>query len=244
MFHQIRSGCEAWRDRLLKRMADLEAYNHTVLLGAELHGFHTGSRLRLSATHTFQNKEWYSNEETTAMLLNPQIWRNPAGVVLDDQGFTEDCYGLVIDEDEFGDMCDWSGPMTVLEQKWPYYNGVLIHNPMHEDRFVGIKKNHAGHRRRDTSEIACTRYEVKGTYRCRRRTVLPDNFEEIAGYPAPFPGLMVLQYQLAPNAPRAVRVHAAEVVVADVEFRRNQLGELYVPLYGGPARPPGMLPPF
>lgn len=140
MFHQIRSGCEAWRDRLLKRMADLEAYNHTVLLGAELHGFHTGSHLRLSATHTFQNKEWYSNEETTAMLLNPQIWRNPAGVVLDDQGFTEDCYGLVIDEDEFGDMCDWSGPMTVLEQKWPYYNGVLIHNPMHEDRFVGIKK--------------------------------------------------------------------------------------------------------
>lgn len=85
---------------------------------------------------------------------------------------------------------------------------------------------------------------MKGTYRCRRRTVLPDNFEEIAGYPAPFPGLMVLQYQLAPNAPRAVRVHAAEVVAADVEFRRNQLGELYVPLYGGPARPPGMLPPF
>uniref|UniRef100_A0A8I6XIM4 Uncharacterized protein n=1 Tax=Hordeum vulgare subsp. vulgare TaxID=112509 RepID=A0A8I6XIM4_HORVV len=225
-------------------MADLDAYNDTDLLGAELHGYATGAHLRLSVTSSFQNKVWFSNEETTTMLMNPQIWRNPVGVVLDDQGFTQDCYGLVIDEEELGQMADWAGLMTVIEDKWPYYNGVLVHDPMHEDKFVGIKKNHAAHRRRDSSEIVCMRYEVKGTYRCRRRTVLPDNFEAIAGYPAPFPGVMVLQYQLAPSAPRAVCVAVAQVVAANVAFRRNQLGELFVPLYGGPARPPGMLLPF
>uniref|UniRef100_R7W496 Uncharacterized protein n=1 Tax=Aegilops tauschii TaxID=37682 RepID=R7W496_AEGTA len=149
-----------------------------------------GRHLRLSATQGFEERRWLNNEETSAMMLNPQIFRNPHGVLLDDQAFTVDCYSLLVDTDEYDGMMAHSGPRAQQQQFWPYYGSVDHHNPMKREYFAGISKNHAAHRGSDNEEIICQKYEVKGAYRCRRRTILPDNLFAVTGIHPPVPNMM------------------------------------------------------
>ena len=220
---------------------DPAAYDDLLLVGSLYHGFNRGRHLRLSATQGFEERRWLNNEETSAMMLNPQIFRNPHGVLLDDQAFTVDCYSLLVDMDEYNGMMAHSGPRAQQQQFWPYYGSVDHHNPMKREYFAGMSKNHAAHRGSDNEEIICKKYEVKGAYRCRRRTILPDNLFAVTGIHPPFPNMMVLQYQLTPDALVANRLHQADLMAIHVQQRRDELGEGLIPLYGGPARPPGLL---
>ncbi|RLM92358.1 hypothetical protein C2845_PM08G08470 [Panicum miliaceum] len=194
------------------------------LVGVELHRFQTMEELVDSVTEAYDGKRWLEAEEVSAMMLNPArfLWHGS----FDDRLIYRDCFFILAPRNRLGEIAQQSGSENHKR---------FMYAPLpdtREDKMCGIKKNKMRNRMaNDSNNIPLTRYEVKGAQK-RRRYILPDDFEEMAGpnIARPVPDLVVLQYQLVPQAAKNIRVAEAE--------RRSQEIELEI-LHGHRQPQPG-----
>ncbi|KAL6646624.1 hypothetical protein ACP70R_015701 [Stipagrostis hirtigluma subsp. patula] len=159
------------------------------LLGAEIHGFVTLKELVNSVTKVFEECHLLFNEEKTTMLLNLESfrWLGPADV--EDHHFIIDSFFSIWSQHEWTDLMASS---AAANGYWFYYiaNGetYLEHD--------GAMKNRAWNNNQDEAhQINLHMAEVVRGYRRRRRSTLPVDFAERAGFATPEPGLMVIEYQ-------------------------------------------------
>uniref|UniRef100_A0A0D9VNZ3 Uncharacterized protein n=1 Tax=Leersia perrieri TaxID=77586 RepID=A0A0D9VNZ3_9ORYZ len=124
------------------------------------------------------------------MLLNPVRFMWNYGDIYD-RGMYRDSFFFITTLVGFSDMVleadaadeEWRGYGVDLDAKLKEYKATFKKNLKHNRREL------------DAKNVPVDQYEVKGRVKARRRTLLPADFEQRAGFPRPHEELMVIEYR-------------------------------------------------